>query len=733
MEKFYFVSRFSSNLSDAIVKFIIIFFVFLTCSAFARLDRDGNGLSDLWQALYPRAVLDRITDTDGDGRSDFDEGVAGTNPLDPNSYFRADLSESSEPFSLVISTEPGKSYQIEKIDASAGWVAEGQAFVAQNFKFIFDLSDASRGVYRVTTSDVDADGDGLDAWEEARFGFSDNTRYSSRNTLAGTTDYLNVYAQLEGQGLGFLPSGQTFEKSPASRAEVVRFLAQASWGASPDLVAEVEEQGIANWLIAQTETEPQQTIASAISGNAPITAATIRILTGMGVLRAAMVNRDQVSLRMAQALSEIVVVSTSNDTFRGNFPLQRAYYEILKRNSLGNYRELLEEISYSSAMGLYLSYVQNQRSDPSIGRFPDENYAREIMQLFTVGLVLLEQNGEPVRDADGNEIPTYGNKEITEMAKIFTGFGYGGPSGIGFFAGVPGNQLFHPMRMYDDFHEPGEKVLIGGAIVPAGQTGEEDISDALDILCEHQNIAPFISRLLIQRLVTSNPSPDYIKRVAGVWADDGEGERGNLKAVARAILMDPEARNSQVGNDTFGRVRGPYERFVAMLRAFNARNERTRNNLRPTFPVQLAFFFDTFGQVPLQSPSVFNFYLPDHQPAGELRNRGLVAPELEIATNSNTLLTDNFIRRFLDIGLPAVTNRDQDRVFLDFTDALEVANDGEALFAYLDDLLTGGVISQTTRTHFLSAYEREPDRSPEALVRLGVHLLIESPDFSVLK
>ncbi len=715
------------------MKLTITLFFCLQFLCNAKLDRDGNGISDLWQALYPAATLDQVTDSDEDGVTDYEEGIAATNPLDGSRFFSAWLDENSDFLRLGFFTEPGKRYQVEKIEAPSGWVPQGDPLLAEGFEYFFDLSEVPRGVYRVVVGDVDSDSDGLESWEEVRFGFSDETKKSALNTIPEATDYLNAFSQLEGEGAGFLPSGQTFQKSKVPRAEIVRFLAQASWGASPDLVDEVENVGIAEWLIAQTQTEPQRSITSVISGNAPLNSATVPFATGMGVLRAAMVNRDQLSLRMAQALSEILVVSTSNDTFRGNFVLQRAYYEILKKHSLGNYRDLLEEMTYSAAMGLYLSYVQNQKSDSSIGRFPDENFAREVMQLFTVGLILLEEDGTPVRDSSGKIIPTYDNSEITEMAKIFTGFGYGGPQGSWFFSGVQGTQLFHPMKMYDDFHEQGEKILLGGEIVPEGQTGAKDVSDALDILCEHQNIAPFISRLLIQRLVTSNPSPDYIKRVAGVWADDGEGVRGNLRAVAMAILIDPEARNDQSKNDSFGRVRGPYERMVAVMRAFDARNERTYDSTNPSFPVQLAFFPEDLGQLPLWSPSVFNFYLPNHQPVGELRDRGLFGPELEIATSSTTLLTDNSLRRMIDQGLNSVTGQDLDRIHLDFSGALAVAEEGEALFDFLDERLTGGEFSQATRTHFLLAYKTEQDRSLEALVKLGIHLLIESPEFVVLK
>jgi uncharacterized protein (DUF1800 family) len=697
----------------------------------ARLDRDSNGVSDLWQALYPSAVLDGEFDSDEDGVSDLEESSAGSNPLDPNSFFHIWLEDLEGNRKLTFSAQPGKIYQLEEFQSPSGWVEIDSPLPGVGYKQSIDLSTTARGIFRLVVKDTDEDLDGLEGWEEFWMGFSDQARFSPLNGYSEATDYFAAFAALEGTGTGYLPGGQSYAKTPPGRGEVFRFLQQASWGADPDLVSEVENQGIAHWLYSQVHDVPQTSIATALNGNASATSANAPYLAGMGIIRASMNYEDQVSQRMANALSEIVVVSTSNDSIRGNFLLQRAYYETLKTHSFGNYREFLEEIAYSAPMGIYLSHLQNQKSDPSIGRFPDENFAREIMQLFTIGLVKLQQNGEPLLDMEGSLIPTYGNQEITELAKIFTGFGYG--LGAGFFEGVPGTQWHYPMKMYDAHHEAGEKVLIDGQIVPDGQTGAEDIDDALDILCNHPNVGPFIGRLLIQRLVTSNPSPEYIERVAGVWADDGNGVRGNLSAVATAVLIDPEARDDQSANDAFGRVRGPYERMIAVMRSFRAKNERTGSTADPKYPINLAAARESFVQLPLWSSSVFNFYLPDYQAVGELRDRNLNGPELQIITDSTAILTDNSLRRMVDIGLDATTADELDKVKLDLTDAIAVAANGEALLNYLDDLLTGGSLSESTRAHFLQAYENEPDRDLSKLVKLGIHLLIESPDFVVIK
>jgi uncharacterized protein (DUF1800 family) len=342
------------------------------------------------------------------------------------------------------------------------------------------------------------------------------------------------------------------------------------------------------------------------------------------------------------------------------------------------------------------------------------------MQLSSIGLWELEADGSRKLDAGGRSIPTYDNAVITEMAKVFTGLSFGVSSGYpnpSFFTGGRGNDYLAPMKMFDEEHEPGEKRIVGGVVVPAGQTGDEDVEDAIDALCAHPNIAPFISRLLIQRFTASQPSPAYIRRVAAVWNDNGAGERGNLKAVIEAILLDPEARTPEARGDASGKVREPLLRVLALLRAFQARNPEN------TFPIASHDMMEPFGQFPLLAPSVFNFYSPDHQPPGELRNRGMVAPELEIATTSRLLLTDNRLRTAIDAGFHTLE--------LDVTAAVALAGDSDALLDHLDGLLTWGRMSPSTRATVRAAVDAQPTGLEK--VRAAIHLIAESPDFVVLK
>jgi uncharacterized protein (DUF1800 family) len=713
------------------------FFLFclLGSTAFGQLDTDGNQVSDLWQRLYPEAVLDGLVDTDDDGMTDLDEGFAGTNPGDPESRLR--ISFDHPTVGVRYSTESGKWYLLEGRELSDGgvWGELGEPREGNGSEMLWELVDRSRGYVRIRVIDLDQDQDGLKSWEEFQFGLSDVNRYSNIAGSSGTgfTDYASASLALEGSGTGILANGKTFERRAQSREEVHKFLNQATWGATPVLTDELIQAGIAGWLHSQLTQVPQRSITLATNGNAITNSSTYPTLATMGGIRAIMNHEDQVSLKMTQALSEILVASTQNDTIRQNFPLQRTYYETLKRDSLGFYRDLLENITHSSMMGIYLSYIQNQKSDPETGRLPDENYAREIMQLFTIGLKKLNQDGTPVLDLEGNEIPTYDNEVIMEMAKIFTGFGFGGPSVVQFFSVPNGTQMHYPMIMYDGFHEPGEKQLFDNITIPAGQTGVQDVDSALDALCNHPNIAPFIGRLLIQRLVTSNPSPEYIARVAGVWDNDGLGRRGNLKAVARAILMDPEARGSAGLREDFGRVRGPFEQFIALMRALDAKNESTGEDEYPKYPVNLTLMVGTLQQVPLWAPSVFNFYLPNHSPVGLLQGADLKAPELQIMTDATSIAVDNFIRKVAENGIDVTSTYPADRIFLNTATALTLVDNPPALLDYLDETLLGGMMTDATRSAILNVLSRETIRDPEYLAEAAIHLAATSPEFLIQK
>ena len=456
-----------------------------------------------------------------------------------------------------------------------------------------------------------------------------------------------------------------------------------------------------------------------------------------------MAGPDPVRQRIALALSEIFVISERQDTLFLN-PAGRAdYYDMLLRNAFGNYRDLLMDVTRHPAMGVYLSHLNNRRSDPALNRFPDENFAREVMQLFSIGLFELNLDGSQKLDSDLRPVPTYDNGDITEFAKVYTGLGPGGAKDSF------GEEIFFdftaPMRMYSKWHEPGEKLLLGGLILPAGQTALKDVEDAVDNLFNHPNVGPFFGRLLIQRLVTSNPTPEHIGRVAAAFDDDGEGVRSDMKAVLRAILFDPESRG---GSPHFGRLQEPFVRYVALARMFRA-SSHSGLYMNSGF---LADFL--LNQHAGASPSVFNFFLPDHQPNGEITETGLVAPEFQISTDSTLIGMANLAFGVPILGQP-MTNPLQEElvacargeatcdhipawlrdvaganiVRLDFSEEIAVADDVNALLDHLDTLMTYGTLSRTTRDALIPILT--PVNDPEFRVRIAVGLMMITPDYVV--
>ena len=503
--------------------------------------------------------------------------------------------------------------------------------------------------------------------------------------------------------------------------EAARFLGHATLGADWEEIERTATLGRASWLDEQ--------FGQPIGYQRPFLDARLRLglEVNAGHRRWAwweqvMDGPDPLRQRVALALSEIFVVSDANDTV-GNTPVGLAdYYDMLLARSFGNYRDLLMDVSLHPVMGAYLSHLGNEKSNAAAGRFPDENYAREIMQLFSIGLFHLEADGTLRLDGAGRPMPTYDNDDITELAKVFTGLSFASPN-RDFRRGT--EVWTEPMRMYDEFHEPGPKRLLRGKYLPAGQTGMKDVNDAIDNLFRHPNVGPFLSRRLIQRLVTSNPSPAYVGRVAAVFADNGAGVRGDLKAVVRAILLDPEAATPPGSSDSArGRLLESFLRRVHLARAFDARSPASEWRVDdPGAPV-------AFGQRPMSSPSVFNFFLPDHQPTGEIADRGIVAPEFQIITAVTAISSANDLRSQID----SVMNRDDDEVFevrLDLSDEIAIASDARRLVDRLDLLLMHGEMSVAMRGILLDALERLDD--PVTRARMAVHLIAISPEYNVSK
>jgi uncharacterized protein (DUF1800 family) len=357
---------------------------------------------------------------------------------------------------------------------------------------------------------------------------------------------------------------------------------------------------------------------------------------------------DPLRQRVAFALSQILVTSDRPETLAVDFVGMANYYDIFEEHAFGNYLDILKKVTMHPVMGVYLSHLGNQKANPALKIHPDENYAREIMQLFTIGLWELNTNGTrktfPVGHAyAGQPIPTYSNADITELARVFTGLTWGDSANFNPNNLLNGNRLI-PMKIWDAYHDCDPKTLLGGFTTPArtpsagntGTAGMADIDAAVTNLFNHPNVGPFLARLLIQRFVTSNPSHDYIGRVAEAFnGTNPVGPRGDMKATIKAILMDPEARNpAMMESPTFGKLREPFLRVVNFARAFNAASTSGH------YPLD-QFYIDHM-QDPQNAPSVFNFFLPNHSPPGPVTQMGLVAPEFQIINASSAITGANY-------------------------------------------------------------------------------------------
>lgn len=447
---------------------------------------------------------------------------------------------------------------------------------------------------------------------------------------------------------------------PANQAEASRFLQQATYGATMPEIQRVVSLGYAGWiddqlsrpaslhldlhLALQQELMPFYTDQS---DRDCVFSWGCNLSRHDAWTHIAVNGPDQLRQRVAFALSEFFVISDSSDNVGYSQLAVSDYYDTLAVNAFGNYRTLLEEVTLHPLMGRYLGMLQNEKANPSRNTEPDENFAREVMQLFSIGLVELNTDGTPKRDANGNPIPTYDNERITHMARALTGWNFGGAATWWVWEDnvkLPG--LIQPMTPWAAYHDTGAKRLLNGLDVPSGGTAQADLKSALDNLANHPNVGPFLARHLIQRLVTSNPSPAYVRRVAEAFNNNGQGVRGDLRAVVRAVLLDTEARDSALAAGAeYGKVKEPLIRLTAIWRAFDAQGQAVAGAAGPTTRALLRNrgAGTEFGQTVLASPSVFNFFRPNYQPPGDLRQRGLFAPELQILNESTAISTYNHL------------------------------------------------------------------------------------------
>ena len=451
-----------------------------------------------------------------------------------------------------------------------------------------------------------------------------------------------------------------------------------------------------------------------------------------------MTGEDILRLKIAYSLSQIFVVSHASN-LAGHGDAMAHYYDMLINNSFGNFKNLLRDVTLHPTMGYYLSHLNNPKEDSANNVHPDENYAREIMQLFSIGLHELNLDGSEKLDASGDPIPTYDNDDIKEFAKVFTGLGGGGVDADVNYSGSPyfGMSLglvskTDPMAMYQNFHETSSKELLNGFIIPAGQDGMTDVEQTLDHLFNHANVGPFMAKRLIQRLVTSNPSPQYISRVAQAFNNNGNGVRGDMKAVIKAILLDPDAREraAMLTNNT-GRLKEPLVRYIQIAKSLPHDNPFDRYWLNG-FAISR-----TLEQYALDAPTVFNFYIPDYTPNGPIGDDNLVAPEFQIF---NAISSIEFINRVntwvvgLTIWFSNHGSYGDPNVDLDISGIQEMAINPEELINYLDILYTHGQLSDAMRNNIRETATQWTTGVYEYnRTRLIMYLLLISPDYGIMK
>ncbi len=525
-----------------------------------------------------------------------------------------------------------------------------------------------------------------------------------------------------GEGGGTSPPGPP--PPPVSKAEAFRFLNQASFGATEAEADVVITMGIEGWIDEQMSKPPSLQLPHMQSlGPPPIGPFEYQKDRVDIWIRNALHGEDQLRQRVAFALSEIFVVSQLGALVGQPWGLAD-YYDTLVENAFGNYRDLMEDVTLHPSMGVYLSMLGNEKPNPALNIRPDENFARELMQLFSIGLVELHPDGSVKLDSNHQPIPTYDQAIIEGFAHVYTGWSYVGFADLRNAFPTYLNQV-EPMQLYPDYHDTGPKQLLDGVVLAAGQPGEQDLADALDNIFNHPNVGPFVAIRLIQRLTTSNPSPGYVQRVANVFDDNGAGERGDLGAVVKAILMDPEARPA-IPMEIDGKVKEPLLRLTQLWRAFDAQSDSGRYSFE--------FAYVVLGQGPLQSPSVFNFFSPFYAPPGEIRDSSLVAPELQIATEyQNTFVTNwmfyqtFFFNWLADRNLAMIND---ETILINFEEEAAIADDAVALVDRIADKLLAGQISDTLRNETIGMVDLIPADQALARAAEAIYLVVTSPEYA---
>ena len=527
-----------------------------------------------------------------------------------------------------------------------------------------------------------------------------------------------------------LPSPEARPSAP----DAARFMTQASFGAKA--VEDIEAtrvEGFAHWLWNQFKTP-------ASSHTAYVDSQLVRTsnnranddMSYEAIWQQWLKGPDQLRGRVAFALSQIMVVSNVAPDLRPY--AMSSYMDVLNRNAFGNYRNLLEEVTLHPTMGYYLNMIKSEKDDAVKGIHPNENYAREVLQLFSIGLVELNLDGSAKLGGDGKPIATFGEAEVKGFAKAFSGWTFASqnPSNPKQFQNADENldsNWTTPMRAFPSMHSPEPKKLLGSVTLPGGQSPEKDLRDALDTIFNHPNVGPFIGRQLIQRLVASNPSKAYIERIARVFNNNGGGVRGDLKAVVATILLDVEARGASVNQVAhYGKQREPVIRFATLLRALGATSKNGINDIH-----HLDNSDNGLGQSPLLAPSVFNFFSPNFRQPGAVAKANLYSPEFQITTETTVVGSLNFFSSVINNG--GYGNGDS-RLTLNLVPLQALAATPAALIDRLDALFFCYQMTVATRARLLQMLTAMPSGTDSRLrsrVRAALIVMVMSPDFVIQK
>jgi uncharacterized protein (DUF1800 family) len=493
----------------------------------------------------------------------------------------------------------------------------------------------------------------------------------------------------------------------ATAAAARRFLEQGAFGPTPTDATHVQTIGMQGWLTEQFNL-PQVSTYSAITSSQGGMAAHF--------LTMAVSNQDQLRQRVAFALSQIFVTSIDKLIWNDNMvPFQ----DMLLADSLSNYRQIMEDVTLSPAMGQYLDMGNNAKANPATGSLANENYAREFMQLFTTGNITLNQDGSPVLDRNGLPIPVYSQFTISEFARVYTGWTYAPNPGQPVYWGQYFNQ--GKLVSYPAEHDTGSKQLLNGYVAPAGATPQQDLDNAIDNIFNHPNTGPFVGKLLIQHLVKSNPSPAYISRVAAAFNNNGKGVRGDMQAVVTAILLDPEARaNDQGGKDIAGdgHLQEPALFIPAMVRAFGG-----QMNDQNYYVSDLA----NLGQDLFNASSVFNYYAPTYAVPGTT----LMGGEFQIQSPNNAILRTNEVQFLIFSQYSNPVQSYGPGTTVDLTPFLALAATPSTLVDALDLTLTHGVMPAAMKAQIVTAVNAESGYGSLNQVQTACYLILTSSYYNV--